>query len=756
MSFQLFDLVPAIYRVRDAQIAANMQLLTAEESATLISLQNTATALSAGEQVRLDELAAKAARGPLQSLLMVIDEQLNAFAADLDQLYDDQFIETCAPWVIPYIGDLISYESIRGITAAVDNPRAEVANTIGLRRRKGTILVIEELARDITGWGAHAIEFFRILADTQYIKHVRIYNHFAPDVHNWQLRAFRNNGFSTMSRNIDVRNMSLPGLPHPNVQNIGIYLWSLGAYSVTKGTPTPCATNAPGIAGCFRLSSLGIDQPLFHRAIFQGDRLKVAATEENVPDRLSRHVLCADMQKGAGAKYYGEGASLAIYIDGQLLNPYQIQVTNLAGDDGSWNNTPTSSTPYSAVLDPDLGRIALPPIAAGANPSALTTSWHFGFNAPMGGGEYERASEFVVTDEAAIFQFPDNVSPARYVTLQDAFDFVIDELTANPQSALEIVNSGTYSVSGGALHVDLPAGTTVEVRAKDETRSTVLLDGELSVSGDVGSSFAVNGLLIAAGVGMNPGASPALLHIPANRPDGSANRLEQLRIGHSTLVPGWAVHTTAQQMSEGLYPGAPVIVAEPPGVSIDASSSILGGIRVTEFITVRLTDSIVDATSRSNAAYVALNGTSGGGPLTLNGCTVVGRVHTREITLVSNSIIWALPAPSGAPGLISDRLQVGCVRFSYLPIRAITPRRFKCVEEALASAQPLFFSTHYGYPAYCKLLACTDPSIRRGADDGGEMGCFHFVLAPLRESDLTIRLQEYMPVSLSAGIIYET
>ena len=35
-------------------------------------------------------------------------------ADDLDQLYDDQFIETCAPWVIPYIGDLIGYQSVEG------------------------------------------------------------------------------------------------------------------------------------------------------------------------------------------------------------------------------------------------------------------------------------------------------------------------------------------------------------------------------------------------------------------------------------------------------------------------------------------------------------------------------------------------------------------------------------------------------------------------------------------------------------------
>jgi hypothetical protein len=53
-------------------------------------------------------------------------------------------------------------------------------------------------------------------------------------------------------------------------------------------------------------------------------------------------------------------------------------------------------------------------------------------------------------------------------------------------------------------------------------------------------------------------------------------------------------------------------------------------------------------------------------------------------------------------------------------------------------------------------MAQTGDSIRRGAEDGGEMGGFHFVLAPQRETDLRVRLQEYTPVGLEFGIFYET
>ena len=137
---------------------------------------------------------------------------------------------------------------------------------------------------------------------------------------------------------------------------------------------------------------------------------------------------------------------------------------------------------------------------------------------------------------------------------------------------------------------------------------------------------------------------------------------------------------------------------------------------------------------------------------------MIGKVHAEVLTLVSNSIVWAALAEGDTwvSGLVADRLQTGCVRFSFIPYNAVTPRRFECVEQALASAQPVFSTTQYGQPAYCKMWACTEDSIRRGADDGGEMGAFHFVLAPLRESDLKIRLQEYLPVGLSAGFIYNS
>ena len=152
---KLFNLLPAVYRLRDAQMAQSQNGFTAADAAELQALQNLPDPLTASQQQQLRQLTAKS-YGPLQALLSLVEEQLAIVAEDLNQLYDDQFIETCAQWVIPYIGDLIGYQLVKGVAPAVASPRAEVANTISLRRRKGTALVLEQLARDVTGWGASA------------------------------------------------------------------------------------------------------------------------------------------------------------------------------------------------------------------------------------------------------------------------------------------------------------------------------------------------------------------------------------------------------------------------------------------------------------------------------------------------------------------------------------------------------------------------------------------------------------------------
>ena len=93
-------------------------------------------------------------RGQLEALLRVIDEQVGLVRDDINQLYENWFIETCQDWAVPYIGELVGYRTTLPTGELADNlrarhrhrtliPRREVAQTIHYRRRKGTLALLE-------------------------------------------------------------------------------------------------------------------------------------------------------------------------------------------------------------------------------------------------------------------------------------------------------------------------------------------------------------------------------------------------------------------------------------------------------------------------------------------------------------------------------------------------------------------------------------------------------------------------------------
>src|ERR1700677_701792 len=92
--------------------------------------------------------------GALQNLFAILQDAHDAVGQDITNLYENWFIETCAEWVVPYIGDLLGVAplntaDIPGVTA-----RAYVAHTLSYRQRKGTPIVLQQLAQDVTNWPA--------------------------------------------------------------------------------------------------------------------------------------------------------------------------------------------------------------------------------------------------------------------------------------------------------------------------------------------------------------------------------------------------------------------------------------------------------------------------------------------------------------------------------------------------------------------------------------------------------------------------
>ena len=67
---------------------------------------------------------------------------------------------------------------------------------------------------------------------------------------------------------------------------------------------------------------------------------------------------------------------------------------------------------------------------------------------------------------------------------------------------------------------------------------------------------------------------------------------------------------------------------------------------------------------------------------------------------------------------------------------------------------PTFTAERYGDPGFAQLDRGCAVEVRTGAEDGSEMGAFRFLRQPQRETNLRIRLAEYLPFGLAAGLIY--
>ena len=657
---------------------------------------------------------------PLRELLAVIADQVAAMEENLEQLYDDQFIETCAPWVAPYIGDLIGYRTLHGVVPNVASPRADVANTIRYRRRKGTASMLEQLARDVTGWPARALEFFQLLGWTQNMNHLRTHAHYAPDLRNQERLHWRDTAFDTIAHTVDVRRIST-GAARQNIPNIGLYLWRVRAFPLTRSP----AMLDPDIGGGlrFRCNPLGVDMALYNTPETE-EEIAHLAEPRNVPMPLARLWLKAHLDD-----YYGPGKSLWLEVDGnppQLIPRNNICICDLSdikdggGNVIAWAHQPTVGSGLVAI-DPLLGRIAF----ADAPATTPLVSFHFGYTIAIGGGEYERGDPAVP------------VTPVQ--TVQDG---------AALQPALNAVqNGGTVEVLDSRRYVETPAitvtaGKTVVLRAVNGARPLLAASGDIVLTLGAEATLILDGWVISGGTLMMP-------------PFGDTQP-RYLVLRDCTLVPG------LRTKGGGSPPQAydPGLVVNHAFAKVELEQCITAPLYIAADAEVSLRECIVDATAQNFIAFrgPGANVLAPGGALTMESCSVIGKVHTQQLTLASDCLFVAALTAGGdawkAP-LWADRRQQGCVRFSYVPPGSRTPRRYHCQPDGGdQETRPYFTSLRYGDPGYCQLRQNTSDKIRRGAHDESEMGVLHGLYQPQRETNLRVRLEEYLRFGLEAGLIY--
>jgi hypothetical protein len=397
---------------------------------------------------------------PLKALLSVFAEQIRVFEEDLTQLYDDQFIETCDRWVVPYIGDLIRAQCLHPVTAATITRRAQAANTLANRRRKGTASVLEQLARDVTGWQSRVVEFFQVLAATQHIRHIRLDNLQCPDLRQWEPLEFLDTPFNTVTRTVDVRRIE-HGRGKFNIPSVGIFVWRLRPYSLTD-SPAYRRDDRRYFA-----NPLGSDTQLYASPCVEYMSSGLGDWT-NVPTPISRNLMHHGLKKGL----YGHHKSFLLKVDGYEIERDDIVVCDLSdAEDGGWNYRPQSKY----AIDPALGRIAIPEHRE--PPTSVCVSFYYGFSADMGGGEYPRESTFTKGLEpieqvglaCPLGPLASDQPSACHASIQAAINR-LDELGGG--GVVEIVDSGRYEESP---ELEVPAGKHVEVRAAECRRPILVL-----------------------------------------------------------------------------------------------------------------------------------------------------------------------------------------------------------------------------------------------------------------------------------------
>ncbi|WP_369255314.1 hypothetical protein [Geodermatophilus amargosae] len=749
---------------------------------------------------------------PLRDLLRVLGAEADVVEDDIRRMYADLFIETCEPWVVPYLGDLVGHRWLpvpegrpgdAGSSPLV--PRRAVADALRLRRRKGTHAVLDDMVATVSGWSAVLCE--------------------GPG------------------------DGECAGAAE---QTVTVKAWRVPSWPLTYVRPDRVRRGRP--ANAYRLSVLGNDAPLFTcaRSAVGDDEAEPIIVRPLTIDALERHL----------ARHYGEGRSLLLHEDGVPVAPERIVIRDL----GDWDEVFDDEV----AVDPERGRVMFP---EQYDVGQLTASYCHGFPMAIGGGEYPRPTPGIPV--AASFFRPHHISAGfPDLLLTDAGDFsryllgllgpeVVAELVEHRETAgvrlcaalnrvLQAHNLQQGPVDLGALDhealqlLDTSAAgagrirlnrlvleaqypddvgrshAVVRVRAGDgatvvndavralqqSDRPPIhavveLCDSGLYVEPVVVDVAADHVLEIRAALGCRP-----TIVLPARSEDiddmllrcGTRSRVvldgimvaahavrvsgdpAEVVVRHCTFVPGWELdaacepsngeeaslvltHRPRNRHGRRGYPGPEEPPVQLQTTCVEVDHSIVGTVIVqrdavnADPVRLHITTSIVDSTTADGDAIAAPNGRRAHATLTVVDSTVVGSTRAHAVELGENSLFTA--------GMDLERRQVGCLRYCYVPASSRTPRRYACQpdlamapddgspEEKAAAVEPKFSSLRYGHPDYCRLSDDCSPAIREGADDDSEMGVYHDLHEALRRRNLEAALAEHLPLGWGLQVEFE-
>ena len=782
---QLFQRLPEIYRIRDA------------------------------EQVP---------PGQLEAYLAVVEEAYSAVHENIESLYHDLFIDTCDDWVVPYLADLLGTSHLKGDPWTL---RADVADTIALRRRKGTLSAIELLAFDLTEWAAHCVELRENLAWNQHLNHQRPDEggqppYGLPNLDRFVVRrggtvpvrspatlSLLNTPFDPFAHVADVKPATVGGI-HYNLPNLAIFLWRLEDYRIRVSRPLAKGSaqlfGGPPPAGlakhAVRFDLHPLDRPvrLFNTYRFDPNRRPPELSELDqvpgpvLPARLNSDppagnpdaYLAIDLYKPAIitiADFNLRDAGLQLFLpDSQFMANWNLHVR---GDNlCAWESGLRSPLrDREIVIDPVIGRVLFGVANAPQRDALLEDLW-IGYTyaavGPVGAHPVSRSARPTEWDGAPVVFRPITAFPGSPTALVTALDNL---QTATQPVVIEIQDSLVHELDLSAV-----AGTLVEdggpnlalnksliIRAADGERPIVRLAQPLRFRlADPTAPQVDQARLTVRLEGVYLTRGPAF---PAGEPLIARAAIGRLELLGCTLDTGGFQQRdgTRAPLHTGLNLRKPYGFANPadetafkPTPHILLQRTISGAALIDAGYRLVLSDSILDAgigVGDAPGNHFALSSATDpingwGAPTDVRGVTFFGRVRAEQMT--------------GSGGIWVHRLEVhnnqtGCIKFSYFSGDADRlPQHHGCVSGPDAALR--FTSEWFEQPGYAQLGLTSDKSVLQlgprypdqRQDDQfrpeqwavpDAMGAFGFLLEAHKWVNLQIRFREFMPVGVRPLLI---
>ncbi len=237
--------------------------------------------------------------GILRGFVEVLAQQAAVLRRSNDRLWDDQYIDLCAEWAVPYLGELVGTRMVSALNRR--GRRVDVAKTIYYRRRAGTPRILEELIADMTGWEGKLVEEFRRLGRMRHGLDP------APGTQPEQLTGTLPGGWANL-RSVHGAELAetpfdefhhTPDMRRPRgrdgrygIAKLGFHLYRLMSTRLEDVTPRP----GPN-PGTFTFDPSGRDVPLFIRRHRTDDRRRtdweqwISAKEWELPDEMRCRVL---------------------------------------------------------------------------------------------------------------------------------------------------------------------------------------------------------------------------------------------------------------------------------------------------------------------------------------------------------------------------------------------------------------------------------------------------------------------------------